>query len=176
MSTRRLLFLLGLFLIPSFFGIWRVSPLLERRTQALTKQAGADQVHFNNLSLLSQRDRLADAWTEFQPQADAELADLQQRIHPVLVQKRVFELAKSYQCTLRIQAKKDRFENQSPTFAISAEGEWNHLVQLMAELETGPHRIRLEQVGLVLPSTIYEDGGVRLHGILRLPAQQGGQG
>ena len=176
MSSRRLLFLFGLFLIPSFLGIWRVSPLLERRTQALTKQAGADQVHFHNQSLLSQRDRLADAWEEFQPQANAELDDLQQRIHPVLVQKRVFELAKSYQCELHIQEKADRSENQSPTFAISAEGKWEHLIQLIAELETGPHRIRLEQVALVMPSTVYDNGGVRMHGILRLPAQEGDQG
>lgn len=176
MSSRRLLFFLGIFLIPSLFGILRVSPLLERRTQALTKQAGADQVHFHNQSLLSQRDRLTDAWAEFQPQADAELDDLQQRIHPILVQKRVFELAKSFQCELHIQEKTNRFENHSPTFAISAEGKWEHLVQLIAALETGPHRIRLEQVALVMPSTVYENGGVRMHGILRLPAQEGGQG
>ncbi len=176
MTSRRLLFLLGLLAIPTLLGMTRVSPLMAERENAQASLTNADAVQIANRQVLAQRDRLVDQWHAFQPLAEKTLENLDQRLNPVLVQKRVFDLGTRLGCEVRIQEKASRALGDHPTYALSAEGEWKNLVRFVGELETSTHLIRMEEVGLSLPSTDYPDGGVRLHGVFRLPVLTESQG
>ena len=176
MTPRRLLFLLGLLAIPALLGMTRVSPLMAERKNAQASLTNANAIQIANQQVLAQRDRLMDQWHAFQPLAEEALENLDQRLNPVLVQKRVFDLGTRLGCEVRIQEKTDRVLGGHPTYALSAEGEWENIVRFVGELETGTHLIRMEEVGLSLPSADYPDGGVRLHGVFRLPVLTEPQG
>jgi len=153
MTPRKITFLLAFAIVPGAFWAAGVNPALSRRHAAITERNNAHMIQQSNRDKISRRDELATEWLDFKPLAKDGLQNLGEYLNPILIQKRVYQLAASFDCKLRIsQQGKDGEDQESLRFNISGEGHYKNLVELIDTLERGSYRIRFEELSLILPS------------------------
>ncbi len=151
MTLRRLLFHAGFAVLPAVFWLAAVGPGLERRAAALQRQQDAGRLHQENRMLVARRDRLREEWEAFRPLAEQGLADLNDFLNPLLLQKRVYRLAAGFHCKLRIKQEEVGPKEEVWRYSMNGSGSYEDLVRFLDALERGDHRIRFESLILAMP-------------------------
>lgn len=158
MNWRRLLFLSGFALVPIGMWFWRMNPLLERHSDALTAQIEARLADSNSRRFVHERDQLRVEWGEFRPLAELELQNIGNQLNPIVLQNRVLDVARRLDCALRIEQRIDTDGDQPPTFQFSGNGTPVQALAFLRHLERGEHRARFTQVNVVYEELSAEAG------------------
>lgn len=158
MNWRELLFVLGFAAAPTVIWFWRMDPLLDRHSEALQMQVQARMAESMNKKYIHERDQLGAEWDAFRPLAEAELVDLGNDLNPILLQNRVLDLARRFECELRIEDRTDKASGGPPSFGFSGSGRPLQVQDFLRYLERGKARARFTEVTVALQQVDLEEG------------------
>lgn len=158
MNWREVLFITGFAVAPVGIWFWRMDPLLDRHSEALTAQIEARLADSNARKYVYERDQLAAEWSEFRPLAELELQNIGNQLNPIVLQNRVLDLARRLDCTLRIEEKGEADDEGPPSFQFSGSGSPVQALTLLRHLERGEHRGRFQEVNVVYEEVSAESG------------------
>ncbi len=174
-SPRKLLFYASFVAIPTALWFITVHDMMARRETALEQLANSDALRIQDRSKVQERDRLEEEWNDFKPVADKELHDLENYLNPYLLLHRITLAARKYGFETVVSQAGD---DHGPThdYTILARADYESLVRFVHDLETGPYRVRFEELDLGFPTDPEKrDRGVSLRarfGIPALPTEQ----
>ncbi len=169
LTPRKALFLTGFVALPLVTHLAAVQPALDTRSEAIERQRNAGQIQQENQARIRQARELEELWGRFKPQADEGMEGMEEYLNPVLIQKRVTELARVVGCDVRIQQDTRGEHEFVAHYNLTGSGTWPDVVHMIDQLERGHYRVRFDSVTVMLPEDLESDARVTVNASFMIP-------